>query len=181
MRKLIVATLLSLDGVFDDPAPPAWGSREYHEDESLRDYLGEVMACDAMLFGKHSYESLFPIFRDRKDPWGARINAMDKYVFSSTLKDCAWKNSKLVTTDAPAAIEAMKRADGGDLLIYGYTRFAESLMRKGLVDVLRVLIHPVLVGRGRPLFREGAAATLKLLGSKTYSKGVVQLSYALRD
>lgn len=179
MRKLIVYTLVSLDGVFDDP--PSWGSREYHEDESFRDLLGEVLACDAMLFGRQGYESLFPIFSQREDPWAARINSMDKYVFSSTLHDTPWQNSKLVHGDAAGAVEKMKRAEGGDLLVYGYTRFSESLLRKGLVDVLRVAIYPVMVGHGRQLFREGATTKMRLVAAKTYSKGVVLLTYAPQE
>ena len=76
---------------------------------------------------------------------------MDKFVFSSTLADTSWQNSKLVRGDAADAVEKMKRTDGGDLLVYGYTRFSESLLRKGLVDLLRVALHPVFVGRGRQL------------------------------
>lgn len=179
MRKLIVHTLLSLDGVFEDP--PSWGSRDYKEDESIRDELGQVATCDAMLFGRGGYESLFPIFSPRKDAWAARINAMDKFVFSSTLADTSWQNSKLVRGDAADAVEKMKRTDGGDLLVYGYTRFSESLLRKGLVDLLRVALHPVFVGRGRQLSSEGAATKMRLVATKTYSKGVVMLSYAPQD
>lgn len=175
MRQLVVSTLASLDGVIDDP--PSWGSREYKEEESLRDYLGEVMACDAMLMGRQAYEALFPIFSQRDDPWAARINAMDKHVFSSTLRETAWHKSRLVRDDALRAVDNMKRADGGDLLIYGYTRFSESLLRGGLVDVLRVAIHPVIVGRGRQLFRERLATKMTLVATKTYSKGVVVLTY----
>ena len=179
MRKLIVHTLVSLDGVFEDP--PSWGSRDYKEDESLRDELGEVRACDAMLFGRRGYEALFPIFSQREDPWAARINAMNKHVFSSTLHDAPWQNSKLVRGDAAGAVENMKRAEGGDLLVYGYTRFSESLLRQGLVDVLRVAIYPVIAGRGCQLFREGAATRMRLVATKTYSKGVVLLTYAAQD
>jgi dihydrofolate reductase len=175
MRKLIVHTLASLDGVVDDP--PSWGSRDYKEDESIRDYLGDVTACTAMLMGRSGYEALFPIFRQRNDPWATRLNAMDKHVFSSTLRETAWHNSKLVRENVQGAVENMKRADGGDLLVYGYTRFSESLLRSGLVDVFRVAIHPVIVGRGRQLFREGFATKMTFVAAKTYSKGVVVLTY----
>jgi dihydrofolate reductase len=178
MRKLIVHTLVSLDGVFEDP--PSWGSRDYKEEESFRDELGEVSACDALLFGRGGYESLFPIFSQRNDPWAARINAMDKYVFSSTLHDTRWQNSKLVRDDAAGAIEKMKQTEGGDLLVYGYTHFSESLLRKGLVDVLRVAIYPVIVGRGRQFFREGVATKMRPVAAKAYSKGVVLLTYSPR-
>ena len=148
--------------------------------ESFRDELGEVSACDAMLFGRRGYESLFPIFSQRNDPWAARINAMDKYVFSSTLHDTRWQNSKLVRDDAAGAIEKMKQTEGGDLLVYGYTNFSESLLRKELVDVLRVAIHPVIVGRGRQFFREGVATKMRPVAAKAYSKGVVLLTYSPR-
>jgi RibD C-terminal domain len=107
MRKIIVNTLVSLDGIVDDP--PSWGSRDYKEDESLRDYLGEVSACDAMLFGRRGYESLFPIFSQRKDPWAARINSMNKYVFSSTLHETSWQNSKR-STSATATTTVVTRS-----------------------------------------------------------------------
>jgi dihydrofolate reductase len=173
MRKLIVHTLATLDGVVEDP--PSWGSRDYKEEESFRDDLGEVLACDAMLFGRGGYESLRAIFSTRSDPWAARINAMKKFVFTSTLHETPWQNTKCI--EDANAIEKMKREDGGDLLIYGFTRFAESLFRKGLVDVLRVSIHPVLAGRGRTFHAEGLAAKMKLASTKTYSKGVVLVTY----
>jgi dihydrofolate reductase len=176
MRKLIVHTLASLDGVTEDPV--SWGIPEFRDDESRRDELGQTLACDAMLFGRHGYETVFPVFSSRNDPWAGRINTMDKYVFSSTLREARWNNTKLVHGDAAGHVEKMKQAEGGDLLVYGYTRLAESLLRKGLVDVLRVSIYPVLVGRGRQVFREGAAAKMRLVGSKTYSTGVVLLTYA---
>jgi dihydrofolate reductase len=177
MRKLIVHTILSADGVFEDPI--SWGSREYQEDESFRDKLGEVLACDAMLFGRQSYEAVFAAFRQRNDRHVARINSMDKYVFSSTLRETPWQNSTVVRGEAAGVVEQMKRAEGGDLLVYGYTRFSESLLRKGLVDVLRIAIYPVIAGRGQQLFREGAAAKMKLVATKTYSKGVVMLTYSV--
>jgi dihydrofolate reductase len=177
MRKLIVHTLASLDGVVDNP--PSWGSRDYKEDESFRDDLGEVLACDAMLLGRGGYESLQAIFATRTDPWAARINAMNKFVFSSTLRETTWTNARRV--EDANQIERMKREDGSDLLIYGFTRFAESLFRKGLVDVLRVSIHPVFAGYGRGLFCEGLSAKMKLVSSKTYSKGVVLVTYVTHD
>jgi dihydrofolate reductase len=175
MRKLIVHTLASLDGVIADP--PAWGSREYKDEESIRDDHAEVLGCDAMLLGRGGYDTLFPIFGPRKDAWAARINAMEKIVVSSTLREASWQNSKIVTGDPIAAVEKMKREDGGDLLIYGYTRLAESLFRKGLVDVMRVSFHPVFAGRGQQIFREGVSAKMKLSSTKTYSKGVVLITY----
>jgi dihydrofolate reductase len=175
MRKLVAHVLASLDGVVDDP--PSWGARDYRDDEGIRDYLGEVLACDAMVMGRRGYETLLPAFGQRTDPWAARINAMPKYVFSSTLGDVSWQNARVVRGDAVAAIEDLKRADGGDLLVYGYTRLTETLLRRGLVDVLRLEVHPVLVGRGRSLLRDGVATKLKLVGTKTYPSGVVMLAY----
>jgi dihydrofolate reductase len=175
VRKLVVHTLASLDGVVDDPQ--AWGGAAYRDDEGVRDYLGEALAAHAMVMGRHGYDTLQRAFGSRPDPWATRINAMPKYVFSSTLRDPTWPNTTIVRGDARGAVEELVRGDGGDLLIYGYTRFADALLRDGLVDVLRVDVHPVLVGRGRTLWREGVASKLALAGVKTYTRGVVMLAY----
>ena len=98
-------------------------------------------------------------------------------VFSSTLAEASWQNAKVVRGDAVAAVERMKGESGGDLVTYGYTRLADALFRRGLVDVLRVSIHPVVVGRGRRWFGDGFAAKMNLLASTTYAKGVVLVTY----
>lgn len=175
MRKLIEHSLMTLDGVFENPS--AWGYRDYNEDERFRDGLGEVSACDSMLFGRVSYEASAPIFEQRTDAWASRMTAMKKYVFSSTLQRADWNNTTIVRGDAVAEVTKLKQQDGGDLLIYGHTSLAETLFRERLIDVFQIAVYPVIVGQGRRFFREGHSAKLRLIAAKTYSKGGVKLTY----
>jgi dihydrofolate reductase len=175
MRKIIEYTLLSLDGVFDDPQ--SWGFVNFRDEAYLRDGLGQLLACDAMLLGRRTYEMSAKIWPSRTDPWADRLNAMRKYVFSSTLANADWNNSTIVRGDAVLEATKLKEMDGGDLMIWGHGLFAEAMLRHGLIDVLDVSIHPVIAGHGKPFFREGANANLTLLASKTFSKGIVKLTY----
>lgn len=175
MRKLIEHSLMTLDGVFEDPA--AWGYRGYNEDERFRDGLGEVLSCDAMLFGRRSYEASAPIFGQRTDAWAARMTAMKKYVFSSTLEQADWNNSTIIRGDAIAEVTKLKQQEGGDLIIYGHTSLAEALFKEHLIDVLQITVYPVIVGAGRRFFREGQSGKLRLVAAKSYSKGGVKLTY----
>src|SRR5215468_9306921 len=153
MRNIIEYTLVSLDGVFSgtDISP----FFQYRDDEYLRDGLGQLLACDAMLMGRNTYESFAKIWPGRPHPWADRINAMQKYVFSSKLKEVEWNNSTLVRGDVVAEVTRLKQQEGGDLLIYGHGLLGETLLRRRLLDVLDLSIHPLFVGRGKQFFREG--------------------------
>ena len=175
MRRLIEHSLMTLDGVFADPI--SWGYRDYNEDERFRDGLGEVLACDAMLFGRGSFQASAPIFGQRTDAWATRMTAMKKYVFSSTLEKADWNNTTIVRGDAAGEVAKLKQQDGGDLLIYGHTSLAEALFRERLIDVFEIALYPVILGHGRPFFPEGHTAKLRLIATKTYSKGGVKLTY----
>ena len=175
MRKLIEHSLMTLDGVFENPA--VWGYRDYGDDERFRDGLGEVSACGAMLFGRVSYEASEPVFGQRTDAWAARITAMKKYVFSSTLEKADWNNTTIVRGDAVAEVMKLKQQDGGDLLIYGHTSLADTLFKERLIDVFQIGLYPVIWGHGRRFFHEGQTGRLRLIAAKTYSKGGVKLTY----
>ena len=112
MRKIIEYTLVSIDGVFEDPA--RLGFMGYRDDAYLRDGLGILLACDAMLMGRNTYESFAKIWPSRSDPWAARLNAMQKYVFSSTLEKADWSNSTI--DDVVAEVSKLKQQEGRDLL-----------------------------------------------------------------
>ena len=175
MRKIIEYTLVSVDGVFEDPQN--WGLRNFQDDAYLRDGLGQLLACDAMLMGRRTYEILAKVYPSRADPWGVRVNAMPKYVFSSTLDDAGWTNSTIVRGDAAAGAARLKQQEGGDLLIWGHGLLAQTLLSQHLIDVLDVSIYPVMAGRGRMFFREGQDGGLRLVTAKTFSKGIVKLTY----
>jgi dihydrofolate reductase len=174
MRKIIEYTLVSIDGVFEDPA--RLGFIGYRDDAYLRDGLGLLLACDAMLMGRNTYESFAKIWPSRTDPWAIRLNAMQKFVFSSSLGKADWNNSTVVRGDVVAEVTKLKQQEGRDLLTLGHGLLGETLLRQRLLDVLDLSIHPVVVGRGRPFFREGENAKFRLVATKSFSK-IVKLTY----
>jgi dihydrofolate reductase len=175
MRKIIEYTLVSADGVSGDPQN--WGLHDFQDDAYLRDGLGQLLACDAMLMGRHSYEFFAKVYPARTDPWAVRVNAIPKYVFSATLESADWENSTIVRGDVAAEVAKLKQQDGRDLLIWGHTLLAQTLLQQHLIDVLDVSIYPLLAGRGQPFLREGQEAGLKLVTAKSFSKGIVKLTY----
>ncbi len=184
MRNIIAHTIVSLDGVFEGAAISE-ENRDRHisrfspyRDEAYLLYeLGQALACDALLMGRTTYEDFIRIWPGRPDPWADRVNAMPKYVFSSTLEKVEWNNSLLVRGDVIAEVTRLKQQEGRDLLIYGHGLLAETLLKHHLLDVLDLSIHPLVLGQGKRLFWQGESAALKLVGTKTFSKGIINLTY----
>jgi dihydrofolate reductase len=175
MRNIIEYTIVSLDGVFAGAALA--GFSPYRDEAYQRDGLGQALACDALLMGRITYEDFAAIWPRRTDPWSDRINAMPKYVFSSTLSQPAWNNTTLVRGDVVTEVIRLKQQEGRSLLIYGHGMLAETVLKHQLLDVLDLSIHPLVVGHGKPCFREGETATLRLVATKSFSKGIVKLTY----
>ncbi len=174
MRKVIEYTLVSVDGVFT--GPQVLGFMDYRDDAYMRDGLGQLTACEAMLMGRTTYESFATIWPGRIHPWADRLNAIKKYVFSSTLERAEWNNSTILRGDVAAEVAKLKEQDGGDLLVYGHGMLAETLVKQHLLDVLDVSIHPVFIGSGKTLFRDGQTANMKLVSTKSFSK-IVKLTF----
>lgn len=174
MRKVIEHTLVSLDGVFEDP--PRWCTA-YRDDASMQDGLAQLLACDAVLLGRRTYDSFARIWPNRTDPWADRLNAMQKYVFSSTLDSADWNNTTIVSGDVAVEVTKLKQREGRDLVTYGHGLLAKTLPKHHLLDVLELLIHPVVVGDGEQFFRQGQNVTMRLVTVKTFPKGTVKLTY----
>ena len=174
MRKIIEYTLMSTDGVFEDPA--RLGFMEYRDDAYIRDGLGLLMACSAMLMGRNTYEANAKTWPNRAHPWADRLNRITKYVFSSKLEKAEWSNSTLLRGNVVAEVKKLKQEEGPDLLIWGHGLLSETLLKEHLVDVLDLSIHPIVVGHGRQFFREGQQAKLRLTATKSFSK-IVKLTY----
>lgn len=180
MRKVIEYVLASADGVVEDPV--GLGVAEYQDEAYLRDGLGLLTACDALLFGRGTYEALAELYdgrTDHKPMWADRFTTIPKYVFSSTLDKANWNNSIIVRGDALAEVDRLKHQDGGSLLLLGHGRFGETLLREGLIDVIDLTVHPFLAGSGKQFFRGGQEARLTLAGVKTFSK-IVKLTYEVQ-
>ena len=175
MRKIIEYTLISVDGIFAGTDISAFF--EYRDEAYLRDGLGLLLSCDAMLMGRNTYESWAKLWPGRKHSWTERINAIPKYVFSSTMETAAWNNSTLVRGDVVVEISRLKQQEGGNLLIVGHGLLGETLLRHHLIDVLDLSIYPLVLGQGRQFFRQGETVTLRFVATKSFSKGIVKLTY----
>jgi dihydrofolate reductase len=176
MRKIIESTLVSADGVIGDP--PRW-AMEFRDKEVEADALERLAGSDAMLMGRRTYELFAATWPGQTSEFAGRMNSIRKYVFSSTLEKADWNNATVISGDVVAEVSKLKQQDGQDLAIYGHGMLARTLLEHGLIDELRLSIHPVLVGTGTLMFREGGKTPLKLVASKTFGTGVVVLSYQL--
>jgi dihydrofolate reductase len=174
MRKIIEYTLISIDGVVEDPQ--LLGFMEYRDDAYMRDGLGLLMSCEALLMGRRTYQGFAKIWPGRPHPWADRINAIKKYIFTSTMESAEWNNSTLVRGDVAAEVTRLKQQEGGDLLVFGHGLIGETLLKQNLLDVLDLSIHPVIVGSGKQFFRDGESAKLRLAATKTFSN-IVKLTY----
>jgi len=179
MRKVVAAEFLSLDGVME--APDRWHF-PYLNDE-MEQVIGEGFAAsDAMLMGRVNYEewaAYWPQQDPEENPVAALMNSRRKYIVSTTLEEpLEWSNSTLIKENVAEEIEKLKNQPGKDIVISGSATLVQSLLRYGLLDELRLLVHPILVGGGKRLFdKEAETKPLELVNSKTFSTGVIYLTF----
>ena len=178
MRKVVAAEFLSLDGVME--SPDKWHFPYFNEE--MGQAVGEgFAAADAMLMGRVNYEewaAFWPEQDPQENPIADHMNGVRKYVVSTTLEEpLEWNNSTLIGENVVEEIAELKRQAGGDISISGSPTLVRSLLKDGLIDELRLMVHPVVVGGGKRLFEEGDRVALELVDSKTFSTGVVYLTY----
>ena len=141
------------------------------------------MACDAVLMGRRTYDGFAPVWQTRSgDPLSDRMNTMPKYVVSTTLKDPDWANTTVISHDVAGQIRALKDRPGQDIVQYGFGAVSTLLMEHGLLDELRLWIHPLFVGRGTLhdlLFPKGPATQFELTDATILEHGMAILSYRL--
>lgn len=184
MRKLSVSTLVSLDGVIQDPG--GFGETEYggwanayFNDFAQADALRHLRASDYFLIGRRTYELLHQAWGGIKEgPYLERMNEIPKLVASTTLTGPLEWNATRIEGDVVPAIIDLKRQGGGDIEVYGSATLVQTLMRHDLVDEYRVAVHPVVLGHGTLMFPQpGVSAVLELAGARTIDSGVVNLTY----
>ncbi len=179
MRKVAASLFLSLDGVSE--APELWHF-PYFNDE-MRAVIGAAMSSsDAFLLGRRTYEdwaAYWPGQSAADNPMAAYINGTPKYVASTTLDEVSWENSTLLGANVAGAVAELKAGPGKEITISGSSTLVRSLLAEGLVDELRLMVHPVVVGRGGRLFENGstAPASLELVDAQTFRTGVLSLTY----
>lgn len=187
MSRVVVFTNVTLDGVMQAPGRPdedrrdGFGHGGWAVPYAAMQYAGGSMAgAGALLLGRRTYEDFYAVWPQQRDnPFTEVLNNMQKHVASTTLKEpLPWVNSTLLQGDAAAAVARLKAETSTDLLIFGSGVLVQSLMRRNLVDVYIMLIHPMVLGTGRRLFSDGGAfAALRLVESKATPTGVVIATY----
>jgi dihydrofolate reductase len=174
MRKVVVTEFMSLDGVMEEPG---W-TFKYWNDEIAKFKGEESSASDALLLGRVTYQGFAAAWPESKDEGADYFNSVRKYVVSKTLEEpLEWNNSTLIKDNVVAEITKLKQQDGKDITVHGSATLVQTLMQHDLVDRYRLLVYPVVVGKGKRLFKEGIPVSLKLLESQSFSSGVVALVY----
>ena len=180
MRKVVAAEFVSLDGVME--SPDKWHF-PYFDEEMGQAVAEGFAASDAMLMGRVNYEewaAYWPQQDPEENPIAATMNGRRKYVVSTTLKEpLEWSNSTLIKgKEFAEEIGNLKEQEGKDIVISGSGTLVRSLLRDGLLDELKLMIHPIVVGSGKRLFEEGEGQTkLELVDARTFSTGVLYLTY----
>ena len=180
MRTVVAGLFISLDGVTE--SPDKWHF-PYFNDEMGEAVDAQIAAQDAMLLGRVTYQEWAPYWPASTDdePFANQINSMPKYVVSTTLDKVEWgkwDNATLIKGDLAEAITKLKQQPGKNIGVGGSPTLVYSLLQHDLLDELRLLVHPVVVGSGKRLFKDGGdLKRLKLVDAKTFSTGVLSLIY----
>lgn len=191
LRKLVVLTFVTLDGVMQAPGGPnedtSGGFKYGGWTVGYWDYfLGKVMDAQMtepfdLLLGRKTYEIFAGYWPNHNDSTGQKLNNAKKYVVSTTLEGLNWKNSELIKGDAAGEIQKLKQQNGPELQVHGSSNLIQTLMKNDFVDEFRLKIFPVTIGMGKRLFGEGTIpASFKLLKSEASSSGVIVATY-VRD
>jgi len=182
MGRIVVTEFVSLDGVMEDPGGAegykygGWTFEFARGEEGDNFKLDETRATEALLLGRKTYEGFAAAWPSREGEFADLFNSMPKYVVSSTLENPEWNNTTVLRSvdDIPE----LKEATDGDLVVHGSAQLAQALIDRDLVDELRLMVFPVVLGSGKPLF--GATTekkTYKLVDSKAVGDGVAILTY----
>jgi dihydrofolate reductase len=175
MGKIVSNFFMSLDGVVE--APDQWHFPYFNEE--MEGAIGKGMATNAaFLMGRRLYDEWSAFWPSSDDDFAGFINNHPKYVVSSTLDRADWTNTTLISGDVAGQLRDVKDQTDGDLVISGSATLVRSLLRDGLLDELRVLVHPIVVGHGARLFEDTTSHGLELVEDERFSTGVLNLVYA---
>lgn len=185
MRKVVVSEFVSLDGIMEGPGPDdpfkhaGWTMPFGHPDIG-KFKLDELLASDALLLGRVTYQGFAAAWPSGKDEAGFadRMNGLPKYVVSTTLKELTWNNSTVFHRNIPEEVSKLKEQPGQDILVAGSSVLVHTLIGNDLIDEYRLLVYPVVLGSGKRLFKDlEKAVPLKLKSSKSFPTGADLLVY----
>ncbi|GAA4053605.1 dihydrofolate reductase family protein [Nonomuraea soli] len=178
MGRLVNSTYITLDGVVGEPHE--WPSTGSDDGTALKLQTDLLLASDAVLMGRRTYEVFAATWPERSgDSYSDRINTMPKYVASATLTEPAWHHTTVLADQVAERVAELK-AGGTNLVQYGFGELSHTLLAHGLIDELRLWVHPLLVGKGDQLFRGGSASAFQLAGTVVLTSGTVVLTYQAR-
>jgi dihydrofolate reductase len=184
MGRIVVTEFVSLDGVMEDPGGAedfeygGWTFEISRGDEGDKFKLDEALASDALLLGRVTYEGFADAWPSRDGEFADKFNSMPKYVVSSTIDDPEWNNSTVVTGDVPTEVTRLKEKHEGDIVVHGSAQLVQTLLENDLVDELRLMVFPVVLGRGKRLLGDTSdKKPLQLVDSKVVGDGVAILVY----
>jgi dihydrofolate reductase len=184
MGRIVVTEFASLDGVVEDPGGSedfkygGWSFEISRGDEGDKFKLDEAMEADALLLGRVTYEGFAEAWPSREGEFADKFNDMPKYVVSSTMDEAEWSNSTVLEGDLGEAVANVKERHDGDIVVHGSVSLAQELLERDLVDELRLMVFPVVLGSGKRLFGETSdKKPLKLVDSSVVGDGVAILVY----
>jgi dihydrofolate reductase len=184
MGKIVVTEFISLDGVIEDPGGSedfehgGWSFEISRGDEGDKFKLDELMESDALLLGRITYEGFAEAWPSREGEFADKFNQMPKYVVSGSMDEADWENSTVIGgEDLVAEVTKLKADHEGDVVVHGSATLAQALLDQGLVDELRLMVFPVVLGSGKRLFGDSGKKPLKLADSRTVGDGVAILVY----
>ena len=182
MRRVIMWNLVTLDGFFEGTKSwdlnfhkHAWG------EELERISIEQLQSADALLFGRVTYQGMAAYWRSAQGVIADFMNSLPKLVFSRTLEKADWNNTTLVKDHAEEEVAKLKRQTGKDVYIFGSAALSATLMPHRLIDEYRLALVPVLLGRGKPLFKEDSKTAMRLLQARQLKNGCVILRYEPQD
>jgi len=188
MRKIIVTTFMTMDGVMQAPGGPEedptngfkWGGWQFpHSDESTGKAIAKIMSTPFdLLLGHRTYEIFAAHWPYQNDAIGEKFNRINKYVVGTTPVDLSWKNSTWINGDVVNELKKLKKQDGPDLLVHGSSRLVQTLFAHQLIDVLHLWTIPITLGKGKKLFQEGTSTQeWKMTESVISTTGVIMATY----
>ena len=185
MARIVVTEFVSLDGVVEDPGGAedfkhgGWTFEIDRGEDGDRYKLDEALEADALLLGRKTFEGFAAAWPSMTGEFADKFNAMPKYVVSSTLKEPQWNNSTVLKGDVVEEVSKLRQGPEGDIVVHGSAQLVQTLVENDLVDELRLMVFPVVLGSGKRLFGEmGDKKRLRLTDSKTVGDGVTILTYA---
>ena len=184
MGRIVVTEFVSLDGVMEDPGGAesfkhgGWTFEINRGDVGDKFKLDEALSAEALLLGRVTYEGFAEAWPSREGEFAEKFNTMPKYVVSSTLEEPEWNNSTVLKGNIAEEVAKLKQAHDGDVVVHGSAQLVQTLVEHDLVDELRLMVFPVVLGSGKRLFGDASdKKRLRLVDSKTVGDGVAILTY----